>query len=211
MPWETHSFTISAPTLLTDDPATNTLAAALTAIEDELGERQGWDRPARLFTLRALPGGRVEAAFVPERLWNPGDDNPADALWRRAGALPPVPPIVLPGDVYGARVSAIGFMFEGWSRRADTELPEPLAQLAQRGARVNHMLPSSQEVRLVHAVDLNQRTFHIVRNRGEQPQVHAAGQRGGNSTEMQGVIPAALSRIMHAMRRRVRVFPGQPA
>ncbi|RLU82573.1 hypothetical protein CTZ27_30095 [Streptomyces griseocarneus] len=211
MPWETRSFTISSPTLLTDDPATNTVAAALTAIEDELGERQGWDRPAQLFTLRVLPGERVEAAFVPERLWNPGNNHPADALWRRAGSLPPVPPVVLPGDVHGARVSAVGFMFEGWGRPADTELPQRLTELAQRGARVNHMLPSRQEVRIVHALDLNQRAFHIVRTRGEQPRTDALGRRGGRSETAHGTIPAALGRIMHAMRHRGRLFPGQPA
>ncbi|MFF4534272.1 hypothetical protein ACFY1P_33995 [Streptomyces sp. NPDC001407] len=210
MPWETRSFTVTNPALLTDDPASNTIVAALTAIEDEMGERQGWDRPPRLFTLRVLPGERVEAAFVPKRLWNPGDNHPADALWRRAGSLPPVPPIVLPGDAHQARVSALGFMFEGWGRPADEELPPHLAQLAQRGARVNHRLSSRQEVRIVHAIDLNQHAFQVGRNRGAQPRADALGRRGGHSEKGYGTIPAALARMMHAMRHRGRLFPGQP-
>ena len=54
-----------------------------------------------------------------------------------------------------------------------------------------------QEVRIVHAVDLNQRTFHIVRARGGQPHMSVAGREG--APELEGTIPVALGRFVHAL------------
>jgi hypothetical protein len=209
MPWESRVLSVTAPLPLTSDPTANTIAAVLTTIEDQLGERRGWDRPAHLFTLRLLPGGQVEVAFASERLWNHRRVNPADALRRRANSLPRVPDIIQPGDMSQASVAAFGFMFEGWNRPAHAEMPEPLGVLHRMGTRVNHLLPDRQEVRVVHAVDLNQRTFHIVRPRGEQPHVSVAGQHD-DAPSADGTVPSALARIMHAVRRHHRVFPGQP-
>ncbi|MEU6350121.1 hypothetical protein ABZ896_12420 [Streptomyces sp. NPDC047072] len=198
MPWDSHVLSLPAPLPRTTDPSANIIAAALTEIEDQLGERQGWDRPSRLFTLRLLPGGQVEAAFTPERV---------DALQRRACALPPVPGLIQPSDPAQASVAAVGFIFEGWNRQAHAELPPHLMVLRRMGVRVNHLLPDSQEVRVVHAVDLNQRAFHVMRTRGKQPRVGIAGQRcdAPNAT---GTVPSALARLMHAARRSDGVIPG---
>ncbi|MFI5987554.1 hypothetical protein ACIBEA_42670 [Streptomyces sp. NPDC051555] len=209
MSTEPKSFHFSAPIVSPDDPHANTIAAAIVGIEDQLGERRGWDRPTQLFTLRLLPGDLVETALYPQHLWCPGGFNPADALDKLAAPLPPVPDLLPPADAAQATVCAVGFMFEGWTRDSTVALPPHLARRAQRGERVNHLVSGRREIRIVHAVDLNQRVFHAVRTRGEaQSRMKNAGLR---STAKEGIIPAAVARIMHAMRCGHRVLPGQPA
>ncbi|WP_030390981.1 hypothetical protein [Streptomyces sp. NRRL S-241] len=187
-----------------NDPATGKVASVLTDIESRLGEQQGWDLPARLFLLRLRPEG-VEVAFLPEALWNPMDINPADALTLHAEALPPVPSLLVPGPVHEGSVFAVGLMFEGWSKPKGVELPPELRALRDSGERVNHLLPGRQEVRIVHAVDLNQRAFLIVRPRGGQPRLSVAGREG--PLELEGTIPVALGRFVHAFNSN----PGKHA
>lgn len=186
------------------DPASDMVASVLTDIEARLGEQQGWDRPPRLFMLSLRPP-RVEVEFIPEVVWNPTGINPADALMYHAEALPPVPPLLVPSEVHEDSVFAVGFMFEGWNKPTDVELPPELRMLRDSGERVNHLLPRRQEVRIVHAVDLNQRDFHIVRARGGQPRLSVAGQKGAR--ELEGTIPVALGRFVHALNNG----PGQQA
>lgn len=131
--------------------------------------------------------------------------NPADALKYHAEALPPVPPLLAPSEVHEDSVYAVGFMFEGWNKPKNVELPPKLRMLRDSGKRVNHLLRSRQEVRIVHAVDLNQRAFNIVRARGGQPRLSVAGQKGVR--ELEGTIPVALGRFVHALNNH----PGQQA
>ncbi|MFE3559481.1 hypothetical protein ACFXKW_32195 [Streptomyces sp. NPDC059193] len=209
MSTESESFHFSAPIVSPDDPDANTIAAAIVGIEDQLGERQGWNRPAQLFTLRLLPGDLVETGLYPEHLWCPGGFNPIDALDQLAAPYPPVPDLLPPADAAQATVCAVGFMFETWTRDTRVALPPHLARRAQRGERVNHLAPTRREARTVHAVDLNQRVFHAVRARGEaQSRMKDPGLR---STSKVGAVPAAVARIMHAIRCGQRVLPGQPA
>ncbi|MEU1155541.1 hypothetical protein ABZ369_21350 [Streptomyces sp. NPDC005918] len=205
-----RDFTFSAPIVSADDPHANTIAAAIVAIEAQCGEREGWNRPSRLFTLRLLPGDRVETALYPEGIWNPGGLNPADALSGLSSSLPPVPDLLLPADASQAPVCAVGFMFEGWMRDTTVPLPPAVEGLRQMGVRVNHLLPNRREVRLVHAVDLNQRTFHVKRQRGGEADVRVAGGRD-DAAGPEGTVSVALARIMHAMRNGEQVIPGQPA
>lgn len=211
MPRKHRDFTVSAPIVSTDDPHANTIVAAVAAIESQCGQRGGWNKPSCLFTLRLMTGERVETALYPEALWAPDCVNPADALGRLGSSLPPVPDLLLPADAAQAPVCAVGFMFEGWMRDTTVPLPPHVKQLQQMGVRVNHLLPNRREVRIVHAVDLNQRAFHVTRFRGKQPQMRVAGNPLGNSGVPEGTVATALARIMHAMRNGERVIPGQPA
>jgi hypothetical protein len=186
------------------------VATVLTDIESRLGEHQGWDLPARLFMLSLRPP-RVDVEFIPEVVWNPLGINPADALGHHAEALPPVPPLLVPGEVHEDSVFAVGLMFEGWSRPKGVELPPELRVLRDGGERVNHLLPGRQEVRILHAVDLNQRAFLIVRPRGGQPRLSVAGRKG--ELELEGTIPLALGRFVHALNSgpRQAKHPAVPA
>ncbi|WP_331752153.1 hypothetical protein [Streptomyces sp. NBC_00829] len=205
-----RDFTFSAPIVSADDPHANTIAAAVVAIEAQWGEREGWNRPSHLFTLRLLPGERVETALYPEAIWTPDGVNPADALSGLSRSLPPVPDILLPADAAQAPVCAVGFMFEGWMRDTTVALPPEVERLRKMGMRVNHLLPNRREVRIVHAVDLNQRTFHVKRHRGGEADVRVAG-LPDHAAGPEGTISVALARIMHAMRNGEQVLPGQPA
>ncbi|MFD4611373.1 hypothetical protein ACFWOT_25460 [Streptomyces sp. NPDC058440] len=184
------------------DLASDMVASVLADIESRLGEQQGWDLPPRLFMLRLQPP-RVEVEFIPEVIWNPAGINPADALRHHAEALPPVPSLLVPSEVHEDSVFAVGFMFEGWNKPKNVQLPPELRMLRNSGERVNHLLPGRQEVRIVHAVDLNQRTFHIVRARGGKPHLSVAGREG--APELEGTIPVALGRFVHALNSG----PGQ--
>ncbi|MFD8882211.1 hypothetical protein ACFV0H_06760 [Streptomyces erythrochromogenes] len=194
---EPRILSASAPAQPSDDSAADMVASTLTAIESQLGEAQGWDLPPRLFALRLQPPG-VMVDFIPEALWNPAGINPADALGHHAETLPPVPPLLVPGVVHEDSVFAVGFMFEGWSKPKNVELPRELRTLRNCGERVLHLLPDRQEIRIVQAVDLNQRAFHMVRVRGGQPRLSVAGRKDALETE--GTIPDALSRFVHAFR-----------
>ncbi|WP_331731368.1 hypothetical protein [Streptomyces sp. NBC_00073] len=194
---EPRILSASAPAQPSDDSAADMVASTLTAIESQLGEAQGWDLPPRLFALRLQPPG-VRVDFIPEALWNPAGINPADALGHHAETLPPVPPLLVPGVVHEDSVFAVGFMFEGWSKPKNVELPRELRTLRNCGERVLHLLPDRQEIRIVQAVDLNQRAFHMVRVRGGQPRLSVAGRKDALETE--GTIPDALSRFVHAFR-----------
>ncbi|MFE2271419.1 hypothetical protein ACFXB4_19500 [Streptomyces lavendulae] len=194
---EPRILSASAPAQPSDDSAADMVASALTAIESQFGEEHGWDLPPRLFVLRLQSHG-VMVDFIPEALWNPAGINPADALGDHAETLPPVPPLLVPGVVHEDSVFAVGFMFEGWSKPRNVELPRELRMLRNSGARVLHLLPGREEVRIVQAVDLNQRTFHLVRVRGGQPLLSVAGRK--DALEAEGTIPDALSRFVHAFR-----------
>ncbi|WP_331728947.1 hypothetical protein OG592_42990 (plasmid) [Streptomyces avidinii] len=194
---EPRILSASAPAQPSDDSAADMVASTLTAIESQLGEAQGWDLPPRLFALRLQPPG-VMVDFIPEALWNPAGINPADALGHHAETLPPVPPLLVPGVVHEDSVFAVGLMFEGWSKPKNVELPRELRTLRNCGERVLHLLPDRQEIRIVQAVDLNQRAFHMVRVRGGQPRLSVAGRKDALETE--GTIPDALSRFVHAFR-----------
>ncbi|MFD6185449.1 hypothetical protein [Streptomyces goshikiensis] len=86
-------------------------------------------------------------------------------------------------------------MFEGWTKPKNVELPWELRTLRNSDERVLHFLPGCQEVRIVQAVDLNQRTFHVVRVRGGQPRLSVDGRKDALETE--GTIPHALGRFVH--------------
>ncbi|MFD9270587.1 hypothetical protein ACFWB1_20400 [Streptomyces goshikiensis] len=92
-------------------------------------------------------------------------------------------------------VFAGGFMFEGWTKPKNVELPWELRALRNSGERVLHLLPGCQEVRIVQAVDLNQSAFHVVRVRGGQPGLSVAGRK--DALEAEGTIPHALGRFVH--------------
>ncbi|MBT1190278.1 hypothetical protein HET69_41510 [Streptomyces sp. CJ_13] len=205
---EPRILSASAPAQPSDDSAADMVASTLTAIESQLGEAQGWDLPPRLFALRLQPPG-VMVDFIPEALWNPSGINPADALGHHAATLPPVPPLLVPGVVHEDSVFAVGFMFEGWSKPKNVELPRELRTLRNSGERVLHLLPGRQEIRIVQAVDLNQRAFHMVRVRGGQPRLSVAGRKDALETE--GTIPDALSRFVHAFRTGLAQQAKYPA
>jgi hypothetical protein len=211
MRWETRKVPVKSPLSITDDPHADVLASALGVIEEREGERRGWNRPARLFALRMPDAGSVEMSLIPERLWNGLGRNPADGLWRIARLLPDVPDLVEPTSYMGEPMCAMGFLFEGWGRPTDLEMSEEEKRVRSLGLRYNHLLAERQEVRLLHAVDLSQDCFHIVRRRGDEPRINASAQRERSSLpEALGIIPEALSRIVHAIRTGRHVFPGQP-
>lgn len=206
--WERRTILMPATPLgLCEDKMADAMATALAAIEQREGERRGWDRPARLFTvhLADLDTRSIELRVVPGWLWGAQVRSPADAIARTARHLPSVPPAVEHRSYADAPVAGIAAMFEGWGRPADREPTEYEQRSIAQGRRVNHLAPDRIESRLVYAVDINQEEFYVRRRRGHQPQVLSTAQRD-QTTVGAGLAPLGLGRIAHALREGHPVF-----
>ncbi|WP_030230452.1 hypothetical protein [Streptomyces sp. NRRL S-350] len=205
--WEKRAVLMPATPLgLCEDKMADAMATALAAIEQREGERRGWDKPARLFTvhLADLDARSIELRIVPARLWGAQVRNPADAIGHTAQRLPAVPTAVEHRSYADAPVAGIAAMFEGWGRPADREPTEYEQRSNAQGRRVNHLAPDRIESRLVYAVDINQVEFYVRRCRGQQPHVLSTAQRD-QTTVGTGLVPLGLGRIAHALRE------GHPA
>lgn len=207
--WEKRTVLMpSKPLGLFQDDLTDAMATALHAIEAREGERRGWDRPARLFTvhLESVNSRSIELRMVPTRSWNGRDINPADALINIARNLPHPPADLRRREYADSPVAGAALMFEGWSRPNDRELTEYEQRAAKLGLRVNHLAPDRIETRCIYGVDINQQQFHVFRPRGEDAQVYSNSEPDGGSTKGSGLIPHALNRIVHALREGHQLF-----
>lgn len=208
--WEKRTVLMpSKPLGLFQDDLADAMATALHAIEAREGERRGWDRPARLFTvhLEGVDSRSIELRMVPTRSWNGRDINPADALINVARNLPHPPDDLRRREYADSPVAGAALMFEGWSRPNDRELTAYEQRAAELGLRVNHLAPDRIETRCVYGVDINQQQFHVFRPRGEDAQVYSNSEPDGDgSTKGSGLIPHALNRIVHALREGHQLF-----
>jgi hypothetical protein len=156
----------------TGDSERDGLLNAMRAVEAREGERRGWDQPPRLYTvhLHDIDSGTVALREVPRVLWRrPGTDNPADDL-KILAALQPPPQRDAARMAFADApdgISAVALMFEGWASPVD-EIPDDLKARQAAGERVIHLMPQRQEVRSVHAVDINGYGYLLTRIRGEQ-------------------------------------------
>ncbi|WP_250305249.1 hypothetical protein [Streptomyces sp. A 4/2] len=206
--WEKRTVLMpAAPLGLCADKMADVMATALAAIEQREGERRGWGKPARLFTvhLADLDSRSIELRVVPARLWGAQVRNPADAIAHTARRLPAVPPAVKHRAYADAPMAGIAAMFEGWGRPADREPTEHEKRSNAQGWRVNHLAPDRIEARLVYAVDINQEEFYVRRRRGHRPQVLSTAQHD-QTTVGTGLVPLGLGRIAHALRDGHPVF-----
>ncbi|MFE9424306.1 hypothetical protein ACFYNO_15210 [Kitasatospora sp. NPDC006697] len=208
--WEKRTVLMpSKPLGLFQDDLADAMATALHAIEAREGERRGWDRPARLFTvhLESIDSRSIELRMVPTRSWNGRDINPADALVNIARNLPHPPTGLRRRDYADSPVAGAALMFEGWARPNNRALTEYEQRAAELGLRVNHLAPDRVETRCVYGVDINQQQFHVFRARGEEPQVYSSSEPDSDASAAgSGRIPHALNRIVHALREGHRVF-----
>ncbi|MFE9424307.1 hypothetical protein ACFYNO_15215 [Kitasatospora sp. NPDC006697] len=206
--WEKRTVLMpTTPLGLCADKMADAMATALAAIEQREGERRGWGKPARLFTvhLADLDTRSIELRVVPARLWGAQVRNTADAITHTARRLPAVPIKVKHRSYADAPVAGIAAMFEGWDRPADREPTEYEKRSNAQGQRVNHLTPDRIESRLVYAVDINQEEFYVRRRRGHQPQVLSTAQHD-QTTVGAGLVPLGLGRIAHALREGRPVF-----
>lgn len=155
----------------TGEPERDGLINAMRAIEAREGERLGWDKPARLYTvhLHDIDSGAVELRPIPGVVWRCGRDNPADDLMTLAYRLPP-PPRDLPSMRFADApdgIAAVAFMTEGWGANLDELSAEQLARNAA-GQRVIHEMATRVEIRAITAVDINGYGYHVMRFRGQE-------------------------------------------
>ncbi|GAA2969823.1 hypothetical protein GCM10010519_01250 [Streptomyces lactacystinicus] len=208
--WEKRTVLMpSKPLGLFQDGLADAMATALHAIEAREGERRGWDRPARLFTvhLEGVDSRSIELRMVPTRSWNGRDINPADALTSVARNLPHPPADLRRREYADSPVAGAALMFEGWGRPNDRALTEYEQRAAELGLRVNHLAPDRIETRCVYGVDINQQQFHVFRTRGEEARVYSSsGPDSDASAAGSGRIPHALNRIVHALREGRQLF-----
>ncbi|MEU8759484.1 hypothetical protein [Streptomyces sp. NPDC048659] len=208
--WEKRTvFMPSKPLGLFQEDLADAMATALHAIEAREGERRGWDRPARLFTvhLASLDSRSIELRMVPTRSWNSRNINPADALINVARNLPDPPEGLRRREYADSPLAGAALMFEGWGRPNDRELTEYEQRAAELGLRVNHLAPDRTETRCVYGVDINQQQFHVFRARGEEARVYSSSEAGSDASATgSGLIPHALNRIAHALREGHRPF-----
>ncbi|MGY3677375.1 hypothetical protein [Streptomyces sp. TE33382] len=208
--WEKRTVLMpSKPLGLFQDDLADAMATALHAIEAREGERRGWDRPARLFTvhLESLDSRSIELRMVPTRSWNGRDINPADALINVARNLPHPPADLRRREYADSPVAGAALMFEGWARPNNREPTEYEQRAAELGMRVNHLAPDRVETRCVYGVDINQQQFHVFRTRGGEARVHSSSEADADgSTKGSGRIPDALNRIVHALREGHHLF-----
>lgn len=208
--WEKRTVLIqSSPLGLCHDKLADAMATALHAVEAREGERRGWDRPARLFTMHLadVDSRSIELRVVPTRMWNSWEVNPADALARLARNLPDPPADLQRREYADSPITGMALMFEGWGRPGDRELTEAEQRKVERGMRVNHLAADRIETRCVYAADINQHQFHVFRVRGEEARVHSSAELASDlPASGSGRIPEALNRIVHALREGRRVF-----
>lgn len=206
--WEKRTVLMpSTPLNLCEDKMADAMATALAAIEEREGERRGWGKTARLFTVHLLDldTRSIELRLVPARTWGALVLNPADALTHVARHLPAVPPGLERRPYADAPVAGIAMMSEAWGRPADREPTGAEQHANAQGLRVNHLAPDRIESRLVYCVDINQEEFYVCRRRGEEPRVLSTAQRD-QSTVGLGLVPSGLGRIAHALREGLPVF-----
>ncbi|MCM2431000.1 hypothetical protein [Streptomyces sp. RKAG337] len=197
------------PLGLCEDKLADAMATALYAIEAREGERRGWDRPARLFTVHLADHSSrsIELRVIPARAWNSRDINPADALTSVARNLPQVPADLHRREYADSPVAGAALMFEGWGRPGDREATEYERRAGEMGMRVNHLAPDRIESRCVYGVDINQQQIHVFRTRGEKARVYSSAVPGSDRPASgSGRIPDALNRIVHALREGRSLF-----
>ncbi|MEU6405314.1 hypothetical protein [Streptomyces sp. NPDC046985] len=208
--WEKRTVLMpSSPLGLCRDKLADAMATALHAVEAREGERRGWDRPARLFTMHLadIDSHSIELRVVPTLMWNSWGINPADALTRLAGHLPDPPAEPRRREYADSPITGAALMFEGWGRPGDRELTESEQRKVERGMRINHLAADRIETRCVYAADINQHQFHVFRVRGEEARVYSSAKLAADTaTSGSGRIPDALNRIVHALREGRRVF-----
>jgi hypothetical protein len=155
---------------VTGVPERDALICAMGAIEQREGERRGWDKPPRAFTMHLanMDSRTVEMRELPRRAWAHGLNNPADEIERTAAGLPQ-PPAVRPDMSFADApdgIAAVAFMVEGWGVPQNLERLED--QVARAAGRRNlHTNPDRWEIRTVNAVDINGWGYVLMRIRGQ--------------------------------------------
>lgn len=158
---------------VTGDRERDGLICAMRAVERREGERLGWDKPARLWTLHLadIDSGAVEIRPVPARAWRRGAGNPVDDLVMTAGRMPVPPPDLAPlafADA-GDGIAAAALMSEGWTVPPELVTEQEEAARAA-GQRTHAASPHRIEIRTVTAVDINGHGYVLSRLRGREPE-----------------------------------------
>ena len=158
---------------VTGDRERDALICALRAVERREGERLGWDKPARLWTLHLadIDSDAVEIRPVPRPAWRRGGGNPVDDLVMTAGGMR-VPPTDLARLAYADApdgIAAVASMTEGWTVPPEhvTEAEHAARDAGQRTHATN---PHRIEVRTVTAVDINGHGYVLTRLRDRDPE-----------------------------------------
>jgi hypothetical protein len=158
---------------VTGDRERDGLICAMRAVERREGERLGWDKPARLWTLHLadIDSGAVEIRPVPARAWRQGAGNPVDDLVMTARRMP-VPPADLAALAFAdARdgIAAAALMSEGWT--VPPELVSAEEEAARAAGQRTHAASEHRiEIRTVTAVDINGHGYVLSRLRGREPE-----------------------------------------
>ena len=158
---------------VTGDHERDGLICAIRAVERREGERLGWDKPARLWTLHLadIDLRAVEIRPVPTRVWRQGATNPVEDLVMTARQLN-APPADLPALAYAdapGGIAAAAFMTEGWT--VPPELVTAQEHTARAGGQRTHAASAHRvEVRTVTAVDINGHGSILTRVRGREPE-----------------------------------------
>lgn len=155
---------------VTGVPERDALICAMGAIEQREGERRGWDKGPRAFTMHLanMDSRTVEMRELPRRAWAHGLTNPADEIERTAAGLAQ-PPDVRPDMAFADApdgIAAVAFMVEGWGVPQDLDRAEDQVARAA-GKRTLHTNPDRWEVRTVNAVDINGWGYVLMRVRGQ--------------------------------------------
>ncbi len=158
---------------VTGDHERDGLICAIGAVERREGERLGWDKPARLWTLHLadIDLRAVEIRPVPLRVWRQGASNPVEDLVMSARRLT-APPTGLSTLAYAdapGGIAAAAFMTEGWT--VPPELVTAQERAARAGGQRTHAASAHRiEVRTVTAVDINGHGYLLTRFRGREPE-----------------------------------------
>ncbi|WP_432137125.1 hypothetical protein [Streptomyces sp. bgisy154] len=188
------------------------MATALAAIGHREGERRGWNRPARLFTIHLadLDTRSIELRMVPGRLWGAQVRSPTEAITHTARYLPVVPPAVEHRSYADAPVAGIAAMFEGWGRPADRELTEYEQRSIAQGRRVNDLAPDRIESRLVYAWTSTRRSSTSDASAATSPRC-SPPPSATRPRSAPGSSPLGPGRIAHALREGALSSDHSPA
>lgn len=220
-------YVTDVPTVISGDRDRDSVAVLLLACEAGIHER-GWDQDPDML-LVYVDGDYMRARTADRRLWNrPGAGSPGESLERAARWLPRAKPPATPlpfadsGDGYAALV----FHSEAWTldKRLHPGTFPSDADLADFRSGDIAKRPDRVEMRMLYAVDINNRHYMLTRMRHwDHPRITLFGtgpggtgsldwQHGMDAPEpdqwqsggtMQGRIPPALERIQNAIRTGV--------
>ena len=173
------------------------LLAKLLQLEEEVGERLGWDRPPLLLVLLMPTEAEpvLKARLVADDAWRDGPGFPPDQLATYAlrFKVPPQAPGCEPITFASAPggLAAVVLMDEGYELDA-TQATGRDVRAARAGVRTFSENPNRVEVRYVRAADVNGHVYMVNRRRG------STSQNGAIDVEPPTRTTRALARLARA-------------